>query len=183
MYNLFKKKKWEDHDFEIYHRNLDIIRQKFGIKRKEDLSRIIDKSNLYRKDMDKPGESTILKLNQKFEVTTEWLSVDRTRIDLSGGETPMEKIGKALDDEAEKAFIGTRKKKRQSEQDQISISPKELSIINLLRRCRPDDRQRLLDNLRIKMLIYIEDITDKEDRVKVLKDLEALSDMDLKEQS
>jgi len=80
MSNLFNKKIWNDNDWSIFINNLDILRISSNIKKKEDFSKKIGVSNIYRKNYNHPSELTVMKLCKLFKVNEEWLSEYQTRI-------------------------------------------------------------------------------------------------------
>jgi len=86
--NLFRKKEWNEKDWSIYLNNLDLLRNSRNLS-KTQLSSMVGVYNLYRTDMKKPGEATILKLCAMFNITEGWLSEAHAQTDMSERLDPM----------------------------------------------------------------------------------------------
>lgn len=83
--NIFKKTAWDENDWDIYLNNLDILRLRHNLSKKQ-LNAAAEKWNLYRRDMGRPGEGTILKVCAVFNVTQLWLSTAHPKPEKDRGE-------------------------------------------------------------------------------------------------
>ncbi|MBW1730023.1 MAG: helix-turn-helix transcriptional regulator [Deltaproteobacteria bacterium] len=77
MGNFFNKPKWSEIEWEIYFRNLDLIRARHGLKKGE-FAEKAGIRNAYRTDVNRP-DKTIFKIAKAFNVDVEWLCSDHSK--------------------------------------------------------------------------------------------------------
>ena len=72
MTNFLEKSTWSDVEWTVYLSNLDILRHRHNLKKKE-LAEKIGVKNAYRSGNKRVSEKTIDKICQVFNVTREWI--------------------------------------------------------------------------------------------------------------
>jgi transcriptional regulator with XRE-family HTH domain len=73
METFFEKEVWDQQDWDIYFRNLAILRHRHRLN-KGDFNKRIGIWNAYRRDLKRPGRGTILSICRAFGVSEAWLA-------------------------------------------------------------------------------------------------------------
>jgi len=77
METFFDKEVWDQQDWDIYFRNLAILRHRHRLN-KGDFNKRIGIWNAYRRDLKRPGRGTILSICRAFAVSESWLASSHT---------------------------------------------------------------------------------------------------------
>lgn len=73
MENIFKKDIWSQAEWDIYINNINILRNRDGLEKK-DFNKKIGVANAFRRDLNKPGRGTMLSICKEYEIDEVWLS-------------------------------------------------------------------------------------------------------------
>jgi hypothetical protein len=87
MDTFFEKDIWDQADWDIYFRNLAILRHRHRLNKGE-FNKRIGIWNAYRRDLKRPGRGTILSICRAFNVTEQWLSAPHGYDSPTERETP-----------------------------------------------------------------------------------------------
>jgi len=80
MKNIFDKNNWSEGDWEIYLNNLELLRKRHFLLKK-DFSKQIGVQNAFRKDLkSKPGRGTVLTICKVFGINEKWLGMPQTEV-------------------------------------------------------------------------------------------------------
>ena len=72
--SYLEKNIWDEADWEVFFHNLDILRSRSGLKKKE-FSDKVGVKNIYRKDINRPDRRTLLEICRIFNVALDWFAV------------------------------------------------------------------------------------------------------------